>query len=102
MFLPRNRHLLVEPVPVGYGAPDDSSSGVLLPDDYAPVQEHETAEVLSVAEDCEKFSYDAVGHCVVFPGNMMKAVSVGNDTFYLVQENYVMGIYVPEEGTGDV
>jgi len=99
MFLPTNRHLLVEPVTGGQGAPD--SSGVLLPENYAPVQEHETAKVLLASKDCEKFSDDSVGHYVVFPGNMMKTVTVGADTHYLVQENYVLGVHVPE-GKGDV
>ena len=65
------------------------------------MQEYETAEVLLAAEDCEKFSDNSVGHYIVFPGNMMKAVTCGGATHYLVQENYVLGVHVPE-GNGDV
>tara|TARA_R100000152_G_C6751617_1_gene175284 strand:+ start:431 stop:736 length:306 start_codon:yes stop_codon:yes gene_type:complete len=96
MFLPANRHLLVQPVSFGKGAPDADASGVLLPDGYVPVKEFETAEVLLISEDCQQFSEDSVGHYVVFPGNMMKTVLVGEEAHVLVQENYIMGVYVPE------
>tara|TARA_R100001082_G_scaffold107690_1_gene81912 strand:+ start:1581 stop:1880 length:300 start_codon:yes stop_codon:yes gene_type:complete len=99
MFLPSNRHLVIKPVQFGQSSSD--SSEVLLPEGYAPVKEYEVAEVVSVSVDCEKFSDDSVGHYVVFPGNMMKSLSVGEESFSLVQENYIMGVYV-SEGQGDV
>ena len=100
MFLPSNRHLLVQPVSFGQGAPDADASGVLLPEGFVPVKEFETAKLVSIADDCKQFCELRLGHYVVFPGNMMKTVTVAEETYYLVQENYIMGVYVAE-GQGD-
>ena len=97
MFLPSNRHLLVQPVELTNGAPAvNSTAGVLLPEDYKVVKEHEVAKILSISDDCEKFSEDSLGHYIVFPGNMLKQVLIGEETISLIQENYIMGVYVPE------
>ena len=95
MFLPSNRHLLVSPVELG--TPPSDTGGVLVPEGYRVTKEYEVAEIVSPAHDCEKFGEDSVGHYAVFPGNMLKHIQIGSNNYCLVQENYIMGVYIPSE-----
>jgi hypothetical protein len=84
-FIPKNRHLLVEPVDS-----EDTQALLVLPDDYMPVKEHEVVEVRSIAEDCTKFNKEHEQVKVLIPGNMLISFTYQGSTHYLVQENYVL------------
>ena len=90
MFLdPRNRHLSVELLPEKEESKPES--GVLLPDSYKPVESrYEAVRVIEVAADC---SVDCKpGEVVVIEKSMINEMNFNGETFYLVLENYVMGV----------
>ena len=101
MFLPSNRHLLVTPVDFGKSTASDTG-GVLMPEGYQMTKEYEVAKIVSAAHDCLNFCEDSIGHYAVFPGNMLQQVQVNGDNYCLVQENYIMGVYVPSERVDEV
>lgn len=87
MLRPVNRHILVD-----YSPPQEKTeTGILLPDDYkAPEQNHIAVSVLGVADDvsfrCEK------GDKIVIDKKMLDELSVEHSTYYLILENYVLGV----------
>lgn len=87
MLRPVNRHILVD-----YSPPQEKTdTGILLPDDYkAPEQNHIVVSVLGVADDvsfrCEK------GDKIVIDKKMLDELSVEHSTYYLILENYVLGV----------
>ena len=93
MFVPYNRHLLVEPIV----AEQDSSGGVILPEGYQSVTRNQYSLVTlkAVSPDSEKFNGE-VGHTLVVASNMVQEVAVGEVKYHLVQENYVVGIVATE------
>ncbi len=84
--LPQNRHLKVsEPVDS-----DESEALVVLPEEYLPVKEHESVDILAVAKNCSSFDDFDVGKRIVVPGNMLISFTYQGTKHYLVQENYVL------------
>ena len=87
MLRPVNRHILVD-----YSPPQQKTdTGILLPDDYkAPEQNHIVVSVLGVADDvsfrCEK------GDKIIIDKKMLDELSVEHSTYYLILENYVLGV----------
>lgn len=87
MIRPVNRHILVN-----YSPPQEKTdTGILLPDDYkAPEQNHVVVDVLGVADDvafrCKK------GDKIVIDKKMLDELSIEHSTYYLILENYVMGV----------
>ena len=80
---PQNRHLLI-------GVPDEAEDGkpaaFLLPEGYEkPKSEHVKVKVLDDSACSLPF-----GSHVVIPRHMIQEISLGDTTFYLVQENYVL------------
>ena len=94
MFVPCNRHLLVEPTSVE----QDSSGGVMLPEGYqsATRNQYSLVTLKAVSPDSEKFNGE-VGHTLVVVSNMVQEVAVGDTKYHLVQENYVVGIVATEK-----
>lgn len=93
---PVNRHLLIVP----HVKKNETSSGVVLPDDYSPEQDmYVEATVIDVAEDCGKqfnpLRYGIIGEekKIIVDRSMIQEVNVRDKTHYLVLENYVVGIY---------
>jgi co-chaperonin GroES (HSP10) len=87
MIKPVNRHILVDYTP----PVEKTDTGILLPDDYkAPEEDYIAVEVLSVAEDvsfqCEK------GDKIVINKKMLQEISVEHSIYYLILENYVIGV----------
>ncbi len=80
---PQNRHLLIE-APVE--AEDDSKHGAfLLPEGYEkPKSEYVKVKVLDYG-CCHQ-----LGSHVVVPRHMIQEIDLGDTTFNLVQENYVL------------
>ena len=84
---------------VPYFTVKKTNNGVLLPDDYKPEEDrYITATVLDTAKDCSlefkvlrKASHQPSKEVIVERA-MIEALTVKNKQYYLVLENYVVGI----------
>ena len=81
---PQNRHLLIEVIDE---TEDDSKpAAFLLPEGYEkPKSEHVKVKVLDDSACSLPF-----GSYVVVPRHMIQEIDIGDTTFNLVQENYVL------------
>ena len=93
---PVNRHLLIVP----HVKKNETASGVVLPEDYAPEQEaYVEATVIDVAEDCDKqfnsLRYGVIGDDkkIIVDRSMIQEVKVKDRIHYLILENYIVGVY---------
>lgn len=89
MFKPVNRYVLInnrKPV-----VENETSTGILLPDDYKPTEERFTSyNVLGWADDV-RFKL-VEGSKVVVDNSMIEEITVDNLTYSIVQDNYIVGI----------
>ncbi len=93
---PVNRHLLIVP----FFQEKKTTSGVLLPEDYKPEDNrYITAAVLDTAKDCSvdfkkvvKKDYAKDFNEIVVERAMVEEIEVKEKKYYLVLENYVVGI----------
>ena len=93
---PVNRHLLIVP----HVTKNETSSGVLLPDDFSPeTQRYIEATVIDIADDCSrqfkglKYTSFDTNNVIIVDQAMIEEVVVSDKTHFLVLENYVVGIY---------
>ena len=95
---PVNRHLLV--IPHETRKPKNTS-GVLLPEDFEKEKgRYSLVTVIDVASDCasefKKFSFSNYGEATskraIVQTSMLEKVEVGEKKYFLILENYVMGI----------
>ena len=87
MLRPVNRHILVT-----YSPPQESAdSGILLPDDYKPpTEDYVVVDVLAVSEDVSiRCNTDDQ---IVIDKKMLQEISVNHSIYYLILENYVIGV----------
>ena len=87
MLKPVNRHIVLDYQP----EEKKTNYDILLPDDYKPPEtNHVVAEVLAVADDvcfdCKK------GDKLVIDKKMLDKITVEHSTYYLILENYVIGV----------
>ncbi len=88
MLNPRNRHLLVVPQDE---REQEEERTVLLPENYRkPQSPYATVSVFSVAPDVAQ--HLMAGDTLVVERSMLKEVPFEGETFYLVLENYILGI----------
>ena len=88
MINPRNRHLVVIPQDERQ---QEEERAVLLPEGYRkPESPHAVVSVLSVAPDVSQLLM--AGDTLVVERSMLKEVTFKGETFYLVLENYILGI----------
>ena len=88
MLNPRNRHLLVIPQDE---EEQDEERAVLLPENYRkPQSPYAAVSVLSVAPDVSQLLI--AGDTLMVERSMLKEVTFKGETFYLVLENYILGI----------
>ena len=88
MLNPRNRHLLVIPQDE---EEQDEERAVLLPENYRkPQSPYVAVSVLSVAPDVSQLLM--AGDTLMVERSMLKEVTFEGETFYLVLENYILGI----------
>jgi len=81
---PQNRHLLIE-IP-SEAVEVDKPAAFLLPEGYEkPKSEHVKVKVLDDSACSLPF-----GSHVVVPRHMIQEIDIGDTTFNLVQENYVL------------
>ena len=87
MLRPVNRHILVD-----YSPPQENAdSGILLPDDYKPpTEDYVVVDVLAVSEDVSiRCNTDDQ---IVIDKKMLQQISVNHSIYYLILENYVIGV----------
>lgn len=91
MFVPFNRHLLVEPIK----GEDRDEVTVLIPESSLKKSPWTLVRLVAVAADCEKFTdlNGVVGSTLVVNTSMIEDVQVGSEKFNLILENHVMGLY---------
>jgi len=86
MLKPVNRYILIEKPEI-----QEKTSEVLLPEDYAPkVEIHSMYKILDWAEDT-RFNLKK-GHFIVVDNKMIEEICINNATYFIVQDNYVVGI----------
>ena len=94
---PVNRHLLIVP----HFKKEKDSSGVLLPEDYKPVEDkYISATVLDVSNDCSKtfLTYSAESRrfaensTIIVDRAMIETVNYRDKDYYIILENYICGI----------
>tara|TARA_R100000008_G_C3449501_1_gene98617 strand:- start:38 stop:319 length:282 start_codon:yes stop_codon:yes gene_type:complete len=90
MFEPLNRHLLLEKVEK---KEEKSESTILVPDDYkVDKSPYGLYRVKQAAADCEKVKLSSGAEILVNEG-MVEEISVGDETYHLILENYVYGLF---------
>ncbi len=88
MLNPRNRHLLVIPQDE---EEQEEERAVLLPENYRkPQSPYAAVSVLAVAPDVSQLLM--AGDTLMVERSMLKEVPFEGETFYLVLENYILGI----------
>jgi len=87
MFLPVNRHILVEKDQID----KSPESLVVLPEDYKPkIEKHIVVRVLNSAEDVR---FDLKNNPrIIVDQSMIEEISVNNTIYKVIQDNYVVGI----------
>ncbi len=92
MLNPRNRHLLVVPQEA---QEEEQDRAVLLPENYRkPQSPYVAVSVLAVAPDVSQLLM--AGDVLMVERSMLKEVTFQGESFYLVLENYILGIVEQE------
>ena len=92
MLNPRNRHLLVVPQDT---QEQEEDSAVLLPENYRkPQSPYVAVSVMAAAPDVSQLLI--AGDTLVVERSMLKEVTFRGESFYLVLENYILGIVEQE------
>ena len=87
-FLPRNRHLLIEPI-----VKEKEEKPFLLPEGYEELLPRFTvAKLLRQSPDCTNILHNDEEVHVVVNSTMIEEIVIGEDTHHVVLENYVIGI----------
>ena len=87
-FIPYNRHLLINPLEE---EEEEQLSVVVLPTDYVkPTSPYLACEVAGISAECNLQAIN-IGDHIVVERRMLHKVDIGDETFYLVLENYVFG-----------
>ena len=90
MFNPLNRHILIEKIEEQKSTKEESL--VLVPDDYKIKNSlYGLYKVLNFAPDCEKIEEHHVNCNIVVNETMVEEMTIGDETYYLILENYVYG-----------
>ncbi len=93
---PVNRHIVIVP----HRTQNETESGVLLPEDFVRDENEDryiTATVVSVARDCSQAFQklnSRVGEQkqIVVDRSMIEDIALGDKTYHIILENYVIGI----------
>ena len=85
---PRNRHLLIH---LYDETESKQESAVLLPENYeAPKSPYASARVLAIAPDVSQRVL--AGEVIMVDRSMVNEVTFRGETYYLVLENYILGV----------
>jgi co-chaperonin GroES (HSP10) len=85
-FKPCNRHLLIDPIEED----QVEQTGILLPDEYKSKNPFSVARVIGKSADCSLNVFP--GEKVTYTTSMVENVTIGGKQFFLLLENYVLGI----------
>ena len=87
MLRPVNRHILVK-----YSPPQERpDSAILLPDDYKPpTDDYVVVDVLAISDDVSIRC--ATSDKIVIDKKMLQQITVEYSNYYLILENYVIGV----------
>ena len=90
---PVNRHILIEPIKAEIK--EEEQPTVLLPKGYkmAATEPYTSAKVIKVAEDCQQRFRALRGLTIMVDSSMIQEITFNNSIFYLVLENYVLGVF---------
>lgn len=92
---PVNRFLLIN---LPEEKPAETSGGILLPEEYQPVQEkYSVAQVVAWAEDVRFAEHLNTLTKVVVDRSMVEEITCDGHTYSLVQDNYIMGIILNKD-----
>jgi|TARA_R110002124_G_scaffold269243_3_gene437096 hypothetical protein len=87
MLKPVNRYILIEKPEVK----KERITDLLLPEDYQPKQElYSSYKVIDWSEDV-RFPLTE-GYTVIVDNKMIEEITVNKVTYFIVQDNYVVGI----------
>jgi len=89
IFVPHNRNISIELLSP---TAEEEEVGVLLPTDYQEAQVPYT--VVRVGETCSALDCQSLytpGQLIVVETHMIREINYGEETFYTVLENYVLG-----------
>lgn len=90
MFTPLNRHIHID---IDTIDPNETDSGILLPDDFKPTQEkYGTATVIASSDDTKFAKYLRKGAQVVIDKSMIEEINFGDKSINVILENYILGI----------
>ena len=90
MFKPVNRYIIVD---VPEENPHETTSGILLPEDYNPTKEkHITVKVLDWAKDVRFTEFLTKNYEIIVDRSMIEEITINNEKISMILDNYVMGI----------
>ena len=90
MFKPVNRYIIVD---VPEENPHETTSGVLLPEDYKPTKEkHITVKVRDWAKDVRFAEFLTKNYDIIVDRSMIEEIIINNEKISMILDNYVMGI----------
>ncbi len=102
VFRPVNRHMLVVP---HITERLENPAGVILPEDYKPQEErYITATVVDIAADCAPHFRDlrrgtfTESREIVIDKSMLEEIKYKEKSYYVILENYVVGLLL---GSGE-
>ena len=92
-FRPVNRYLLVEPIKAEVKEKEQTS--VLLPEGFkmAATEPYVAVKIIKAAQDCKTEFRSLKGMSVMVDASMIQEVVLNESTFYLILENYLMGVF---------
>jgi hypothetical protein len=72
----------------------EEDTTILVPDNYVVNKPpHGLYKIKEIAEDCERFDEDDEGRLAVVNNSMIEEIKVKDETYYLLLENYVYGLF---------
>jgi hypothetical protein len=89
MLEPLNRYIRVYPIEK---KKENNDLSFVLPDDYKePESPYVTCEVLQISKESKYFEILSLGQKIVVERRMLLSIDLGEETTYLVLENYIYG-----------
>jgi|TARA_B100000242_G_scaffold224731_1_gene165267 co-chaperonin GroES (HSP10) len=87
MFNPVNRYILIKMPP----KPADTSSVVLLPEDYKPEEQRYSEVTVLRAADDVRFDL-CQNNKIIVDRSMVEQITIGSTNYDVILDNYVIGI----------
>lgn len=91
----RNRYLVIDLIEEDE-AGEESTSLVLLPDEFEKPKSDYVIGKVKVSVVYENHAWSE-GDIIAFPRSVLQEVTFRGDTTYLIQENYIVCIFLGEE-----